>query len=154
MNFGGPEDTPQLPLTPRRKAMLAAGAALFLAQIAAAIAIAPPTTGTGDANPGVLLIAWLASIAVSVVTVLLIIRQADLPDIATASMIVAIAVLAAFALTAAYDVRGTQAEANLTDALFLGVTAGGLTAMIVWGIATAVARALKLPTTAHLRDHP
>ena len=101
------EDTPQLPLTPRRKAMFAAGAVMFFAQIAAAIALAPPTTGIGDADPGVLLIAWLVSIAWSVVTVLLLIRQADLPDIATASMIVAIAVFAAFALTAAYDVRGT-----------------------------------------------
>lgn len=152
MNFGGAEDTPQLPLTPRRKAMLAAGAALFFAQIGAAVAVAPLMTGAGDADAGVLLIAWLVSIAWSVVTVLLLIRQADLPDIATASMIVAISVFAVFALAAAYDVRGTDDEANLTDALFLGVTAGGLTAMIVWGLATAVARALKLPTTAHLRD--
>lgn len=146
------EDGPQLPLTNRRRVMLAIGLALFAGQVAAAIAVAPPTTGAGDADALVLLVLWTASIAWSLTTVLLVIRQADLPDIATASMIVTISPFAAYALSGALDVRGTRDEVNLTDALFLGVTSGALTAMIVWGAAMGIARMLRLPTTAHLRD--
>jgi hypothetical protein len=34
--------------------------------------------------------------------------------------------------------------------MFLGVTGGALTAMIVWGVAMAAARVLRLPTTREL----
>lgn len=140
-------ETPQLPLTRWRVALTIAGAAMFLAQVAGAAAIAPRITGTGDANAGALAAVWAASIPWSAVAVLLLVRQADLPDVATASMLVVIAAFGAFALSAAYDARGTDDAVNLTDALFLGVTGGGLTAMIVWGVAMGVARALRLPTT-------
>lgn len=139
------EDGPQLPLSTRRKALLAAGAAMFAAQVIGAIAVAPPTTGEGDANGALLIALWAASVAWSTVTVLLLIRQAEIPDIATASMLVVISAFAAFSLTAAFDARGTESEVNVTDALFLGVTGGALTAMIVWGAATGIARALRLP---------
>ncbi len=145
------EDSPQLPLTSRKKVLLSIGAALFLGQIAAAWAVAPPTTGAGDADALVALALWAACICWSLTIVLLVIRQADLPDIATASMLVTIAAFAAYALSGALDARGTPDEVNMTDALFLGVTSGGLTAMIVWGAAMAIARVLRLPTTAHLR---
>ena len=147
-------ERPQLPLTNVRKALVAAGAALFLAQIAAAILSAPPTTGPGDSDPAMLALMWATAIAWSVVTVLCIVRQTDLPDVATASMLVAIGTAGAFALSAAFDARGDGAEVNLTDALFLGVTGGALTGMIVWGAAMAVARVLRLPTTAGLDPEP
>jgi hypothetical protein len=114
--------------------------------------LAPPTTGADDANGWLLLGIWLASIGWSVATALLLVRQADLPDVATASMLVCITAFAAFALSAGFDARGTDAEQNLTDALFLGVTTGALDGLIVWGIAMGVARALRLPTTRELRD--
>lgn len=145
-------ERPQLPLTKARKALVATGAMLFLAQIAAAILLAPPTTGPGDSNPAMLAWMWAAAITWSVATVLCVVRQTDLPDVATASMLVAISTAGAFALSAAFDARGDGTEVNLTDALFLGVTGGALTGMIVWGAATAVARALHLPTTAHLTE--
>jgi len=137
----------ELPLTDRKKALLAVGALMFAAQVVAAIALAPVITGEGDANAPAIFALWAASIPWSVIAALLIVRQADLPDIATASMIVTIAPFAMFTLAAAYEARGTSAETNLTDAMFLGVTAGALTAMVVWGIAMGVARLFKLPTT-------
>jgi hypothetical protein len=145
------EERPQLPLTSLRKALVAAGAALFGAQVLTAWAIAPATTGPGDANAGVLAAMWAISIGWSTLAVLLLVRQADLPDIATASFIVAIAVFGAFALSAALDLRGTEDEVNVTDALFMGVTSGALTGMIVWGVALGIARLLRLPTTEGLR---
>jgi hypothetical protein len=141
------EDGPQLPLTSLRKALVAAGLALFAAQVIAAIAVAPPTTGEGDANAGVLAAMWLGTIVWSTATVLLLVRQADVPDVATAAFIVTISAFAAFALTAALDARGTEDEVNVTDALFMGVTSGALTALIVWGVALVIARVLRLPTT-------
>ncbi|HEY8172275.1 MAG TPA: hypothetical protein VIH21_04245 [Dehalococcoidia bacterium] len=120
---------------------------MFLIQIGAAIALAPPTTGVGDANAGLLAAMWAGSVLWSATAVLLLVRHADLPDIATASMLVTIAAFAAFTLTAAFDARGTKAEVNLVDGLFLGVTAGALTAMLVWGIALGTARILKLPVS-------
>lgn len=138
----------ELPLTDRKKAQLAIGGAMFAAHVVAAIALAPVITGGSGANATAIFVLWAASIPWSAATALLIVRQADLPDIATASMIVTIAPFAMFTLAAAFEARGTSAETNLTDAMFLGVTAGALTAMLVWGIATGVARLLKLPTSA------
>jgi hypothetical protein len=40
----------------------------------------------------------------------------------------------------------------MVDSLFLGVTSGALTALVVWGIAMFVARVLHLPTTERLHD--
>lgn len=139
-----------LPLTRYRIALLVMGAAMFATQIIAAIVIAPMITGEGDANGGALAALWLGSIPWSVLTVLCLVRQADLPDIATASMLVTIAPYAAFTLSAALDARGTTAEVNVVDTLFLGVTAGALTSMIVWAVAMGIARLLKLPTTREL----
>jgi hypothetical protein len=133
------------PLSNRRLALVALGGAMAIAQVGAAWLLAPPTTGEGDANAGALLGMWAASLAWSTVAVLLLVRYADLPDIATASMLVTIPAFAAFTLSAAFDARGTRSEINLTDGLFLGVTAGALTSMLVWGISMAVARALRLP---------
>jgi hypothetical protein len=146
------EDGPQLPLTPMRKALVAAGVAMFVAQIAVAALLAPPTTGRDDADVVVLAALWGGSVVWSVITVLLLVRQADAPDVATASFIVTIAAFATFALSAANDVRGTADEVSMVDALFLGVTSGALTALLVWGVAQAVARLLRLPTTAVLHE--
>jgi hypothetical protein len=146
------EERPQLPLTRRRKALVAAGAMLFVAQVVAALMLAPMFTGPDDANPGAIVSLWGAVTLSSVVITLLLVRQADLPDIATAAMLVAIATFAAFTLSAAYDVRGTDDEVNMVDSLFLGVTSGALTALVVWGIAMFVARVLHLPTTERLHD--
>lgn len=146
-----PEHEPQLPLTPLRHWLLAAGGLMFLTQVAAAWLLAPAMTGKGDTDAAALAGVFAASLAWSTVIVLFIIRQADLPDIATASMLVVIPPAAVFALTAAYDARNEPGGGELVDALFLGVTGGALTAMLVWGAAMAIARTLKLPTTAHLR---
>jgi hypothetical protein len=146
------EDGPQLPLTPIKKTLLAAGIAMFAAQLAGAITAAPRMTGTGNTEASVLIAMWGASIAWSAVTALLLVRQADLPDVATASFLVVISPFVAFALTAALNARGSDAEVNVVDTLFLGVTAGALTGLIVWAIAMAVARLLHLPTTAALRE--
>jgi len=146
------EDGPQLPLTSLRKALLAAGVGMFAAQLVGAIAAAPRTTGTGNADAAVLFAMWGASIAWSAMTVLLLVRQADLPDVATASFLVVISSFSAFALAAALNARGSDAEVNVVDTLFLGVTGGALTALIVWALAMGVARLLRLPTTAALRD--
>jgi hypothetical protein len=140
----------ELPLTDRKKVLLAIGAAMFALHVIAAIVLAPVTTGAGDANAAAIFALWAASIPWSAVAALLIVRQADLPDIATASMTVTIAPFAMFTLAAAFEARGTSAETNLTDAMFLGVTAGALTGIFVWGIALGVARLLRLPTSANL----
>jgi hypothetical protein len=142
----------ELPLSTRRKVLVAIGAAMFLAQIAAAALLAAPTTGVGDANAGVLAGMWCGALAWSAVAVLLLARQANLPDIATASMLVTIAPFATFALAAAIDARGTDAEVNLVDTLFLGVTIGALTSLLVWAIAMAIARVLHLPAEPPQQD--
>jgi hypothetical protein len=146
------DERPQLPLTTRKKALVAIGAVMFLAQIVAAVLVAPSVTGPSDADAGLLVSMWGGITLWSVAVTLLLVRQADLPDIATAAMLVTISTFAAFTLSAAYDVRGTEHDVNMVDALFLGVTGGALTAMVVWGIAMFTARVLRLPTTADLDD--
>jgi hypothetical protein len=138
---------PEPPLTTRRKALLAAGALMLVAQVLAAWVISPALTGPGDASAGALAATWCGSVAWSAATALLLVRLADLPDVATASMIAVISAFAAFTLSGALDLRGTDDAVNVTDALFLGVTAGGLTSVVVWLIAFAVARLLRLPAT-------
>lgn len=145
------EDHPQLPLTPARTALVAAGIALFAAGIVVAVALAPRIIGAGHAGPALLLAVWAASLAWAVLTVLLLVRQTDLPDVATASLLVTISAFASFALAAAFHARATDAGVDLVDALFFGVTAGALSALIVVAIALAVARLLRLPTTEALR---
>ena len=145
------EDGPQLPLTTRRTVLAGVGAVMCVAQWAAAVALAPATTGA-NANGAVLAVAWSVSIVWSATTVLLLVRQADLPDVATASFVVTISAFAAFALSGAIDAQGTTHEVNITDTLFLGVTTGALTALGVWAIAMGAARLFRLPTTAPLRD--
>jgi hypothetical protein len=86
------------------------------------------------------------------VTVLLLVRQADLPDVFTASFLVTISACAVFALVAALSRRGSGGELNLVDTLFFGVTVGAMTGLIVWGAAMGIARALRLPTTEALRE--
>jgi hypothetical protein len=126
---------------------VAAGIALFAVGVLAAIALAPRVTGTDNGDAATLLAIWVASVPWAVLTVLLVVRQADLPDVATAAFVVTITPFAAFALTAALAARGTDAEVDLVDTLFLGVTVGAMTALLVWGIALGVARLLRLPTT-------
>jgi hypothetical protein len=146
------DERPQLPLTHRKKAFVAVGVLLFALQVVAAAIVAPRITGPGDANFGMLVSLWGVTTLSSVIITLLLVRQADLPDVATASMLVTIATFAMFTLSAAYDVRGTDDGVNMVDALFLGVTTGALTAMVVWAIAMLVARVLRLPTTAGMGD--
>lgn len=143
---------PELPLSARRKVLVVLGAAMFLVQVGAAAALAAPTTGEGDARAGILAAMWCGALAWSVVTTLLLVRQANLPDIATASMLVTIATFGTFTLMAALDARGSESEVNLVDALFLGVTGGALTGLLVWGAAMGVARVLRLPAEAPSRD--
>ncbi|MBI5289310.1 MAG: hypothetical protein HY873_10115 [Chloroflexi bacterium] len=144
------EDRPQLPLSTRRKVLVAIGSAMFLGQLAAAALLAEPTTGAGDASIGVLALMWAGCLGWSVVTTLLVIRQADIPDVFTASLLVTVAPFAVFALLAAIAVRGTDQETDVVSAMFFGITSGALTAVLVWFIAMAVARVLRLPTTAGL----
>src|SRR5437773_2496273 len=141
------EDGPQLPLTSQRKVLVAVGVTLLFAQLIIGAVIAPLITGPDNANTIALFVVWVASIPLSATGVLLIVRQANLPDIATASFIITISSYAAFTLSAAMAARGTRAEVDLVDALFLGVTTGSLTALIVWALAQGVARLLRLPTT-------
>lgn len=141
------DDRPQLPLTARRKVLVAIGAVMFAAAVAAAWLVAPRVTGPDDADAGALVSLWGVSVLWCVITTLLLIRQADLPDIATAAMLVTIATFASFTLSSAYDVRGTGDSVNMVDSLFLGVVSGALSALVVWSIATFVARVLRLPTT-------
>ena len=147
----GPVHEPELPLTPRKMAMVAIGAVMAATQVLIAIALAPSTTGAGNADAGRLALIWCGCIAWSVPATLLLVRQADPADIATAAFLVTISAFAAFALSGALHVRGTSQEVDLVDTLFLGVTTGALTALLVWGIATAAARLLRLPTTEALR---
>ena len=145
------EDGPQLPLTARRKALTAVGAVMMLAQIAVAVALAATTTSVGDTSTGRIVGLWAISIPWSVVATLLLVRQADLADIFTASLLLTISASAIFALVAALGRRGSSGEVNLVDTLFFGVTVGAMSGMIVWGIAMGAARLLRLPTTEALR---
>jgi hypothetical protein len=145
------EDGPQLPLTTRRTVLAGVGVVMCVVQWGAAIALAPATTGV-NANAAAIAAAWAASIVWSATAVLLLVRQADLPDVATASFMVTISAFAVFAVAGAIDAQGTAHEVNVTDMLFLGITTGALTALVVWVIAMGVARVLRLPTTAALRD--
>jgi hypothetical protein len=135
-------EEPELPLTPREKVTLTAGATMFAAQLVVAVVLAPRVTGE-HANAAALLALWAGAIPWSVAAVLLLVRRPDLPDVATASMLVTIASFATFTLVAALAARGTEHEVDVVDTLFLGVTTGALTALIVWGCAMGVARALR-----------
>jgi hypothetical protein len=146
------QDGPQLPLTGRRKLLVALGALMLAAQLLAAVVAAPLTTGHDNANAAALGALWAGSIPWSAAAVLMLVRQADLPDVATASFVASISGCALFALVAALNARGTSAETDLVDAIFLGVTIGAMTALAVWAIAMGTARAFRLPTTAALRD--
>ncbi len=146
------EDRPQLPLTPRRKILVGIGGLMFVAQIAAAVLLADPTTGEGDASAAVFAAMWAGSVVWSVITTLLLIRQADIPDVFTAALLVTIAPFALYALVAALAVRGTSQETDIVNAMFFGITLGALTAILGWGISMGLARLLKLPTTAGLVD--
>jgi hypothetical protein len=144
------EDRPQLPLTTQRKVLVVIGAAMFVGQLVAAGLVAEPTTGAGDASLLMLALLWVASVAWSAAATLLLVRQADIPDVFTAALLVTVSPFALYALVAAVAVRGTEQEVDVVNAMFFGITAGALTAVLVWGIAMGIARALKLPTTARL----
>ena len=144
------EDGPQLPLTQRRKVLVALGAAMALTQIIVAALAAPVTTGD-RADAGVLAALWAGSAIWSAASVLLLVRQADLPDVATASFLVTIPTFAVYALVAAVRAHDTDPKVNIVDAMFLGITVGAMTALFVWAIAMGIARLLRLPTTAELR---
>ena len=144
------ENRPQLPLTTRRKILVGIGAAMFLVQVGAAALLADPTTGEGDASLAVFAALWAGSVAWSVTATLLLIRQADIPDVFTAALLVTIAPFALYGLMAALAVRGTSQETDIVSAMFFGITVGALTAILVWGMAMGLARALKLSTTAGL----
>ncbi len=146
------EDGPQLPLTTRRLALVIVGVSLFLLQLGAAALLAEPTTGKGDASIGVFAALWSGCVVVSTVTTLCIVRQADIPDVFTAALLVTITPFALYALLASFALRGTDQETDIVSSMFLGITVGGLTAVLVWGMAMGVARALKLPTTAGLDE--
>lgn len=141
------EDRPQLPLTRRRAALVAAGIVLFMGQLTAAAALAAPTTGPGDARALTFALLWAASVAVSIVVTLCVIRQAEIADVFTAALLATIAPYALYALVAALDLRGTPDEVDLVSAIFLGVTTGGLTAVVVWALSMGIARLLRLPTS-------
>jgi len=144
------EDRPQLPLSNRRKVLVGIGGAMFLGQLAAAALLVEPTTGAGDASIGVLALLWAGCLGWSVIATLLVIRQADIPDVLTASLLVTVAPFALYGLLAAVAVRGTDQETDVVSAMFFGITAGALTAVLVWAIAMGIARLLRLPTTAGL----
>lgn len=140
------EDRPQRPLTTTRIALVAVGGVLFVAQLIAAALLAPPTTGPGDASLGTFVILWVASILVATTITLCIIRQADVADVFTAALLATITPYALYALVAALELRGTPDETDVVSAVFLGVTTGALTGVLVWAIAMVVARLLGLPT--------
>ena len=144
------EDGPQLPLTQRRKVLVAIGAAMAAGQLIAAVLAAPGTTGD-HADPSVFGAMWAGTIAWSVIAVLLLVRQADLPDVATASFLVTISAYAVYALTASWHLNDANAGVNIVDGMFLGITVGAMTALFVWALAMGIARMLRLPTTAGLR---
>lgn len=144
----GFEDRPQLALTTRRKVLSAAGALMWAALLIAAALTAPRVTGEGDANAAAVLGLWAAAAAWSVPATLLLVRQADAPDIFTAAFLIVISACALFALVAALDARGTEAERDVVDTMFFGVTTGALTGLLVGAGALLIARALRLPTSA------
>ncbi|HXK33096.1 MAG TPA: hypothetical protein VNM91_03670, partial [Dehalococcoidia bacterium] len=88
----------------------------------------------------------------SVPATLLLVRQADAPDIFTAAFLIVISACALFALVAALDARGTDAERDVVDTMFFGVTTGALTALLVGAAALLLARALHLPTSTAAED--
>jgi hypothetical protein len=141
------EDRPQLPLTNRRKALVGAGVVIFFGQLAAAAALAAPTTGDGDASLAVFAALWAGCFVLSVVGTLCIIRQADIPDVFTAALLMTIPPFAVYALMAAMAVRGTDEETDVVSAMFLGITVGALTAILVWAVAMGIARAMKMPVS-------
>jgi hypothetical protein len=147
-----PDERPQLPLTTRRKYLVLLGAAMFLAQLGAAVALAEPTTGEGDARIGLVLLLCAASFIWSVATTLCLIRQADIPDVFTASLLVTIPPFALYALIAALAARDTAAETDVVSAMFLGITVGAMLGLLVWAASMAIARLLHLPTTDGLQD--
>ncbi len=145
------EHRPQLPLTQRRKWLVGLGATMALVQIIGAAIAAPATTGD-NANAATLAALVGASIVWSVATVLLLVRQTDLPDVATASFLVTISAFALYALVAAAHAHDSDPKVNIVDAMFLGITVGAMTALVVWALAMGIARLLRLPTTAALHD--
>jgi hypothetical protein len=148
------DDRPQIPLTPRRMTLVAAGGVMFVGQLVAAAVLAAPTTGPGDADPGVFALLWAGSVLWSVGITLCIIRQADIADVFTAALLVTIGPYALYALLGALDLRGTRDETDIVSAMFLGITVGALTAVLVWGIAMAIARLLRMPMSADGGSRP
>jgi hypothetical protein len=118
---------------------------MFAAQLLAAYLLAEPTTGPGDARASVFGLMWAVCVVWSVAATLCIIRQADIADVFTAALLVTIAPFALYALLAALSLQGTDAETDVVSALFFGITAGALTAVVVWMLSMAVARFLRLP---------
>lgn len=145
------EDGPQLPLTQRRLALVVIGAAMAIAQLIAGAAVAAATSGD-NADLGVFAAMWAGTVAWSSVAVLLLVRQADLPDVATASFLVTISAYALYALVASVHAHDANAKINIVDGMFLGITVGAMTALVVWALAMGIARLLRLPTTAALRE--
>jgi hypothetical protein len=139
------EDRPQLPLTPLRRLLVAAGITIFGLQVIAAALLARPTTGEGDVSITVVAALWAGCFALSTVGALCIIRQADIADVFTAALLMTIPPFAVYALFAALAVRGTEEETDVVSAMFFGITVGALTAVLVWAAAMGLARALKLP---------
>jgi hypothetical protein len=119
--------------------------AIFAGQVVGAALLAPPTTGAGDANLAVLAALWLACLGLSIFGTLCIIRQADIADVFTAALLITTPPFAVYAVAAALAVRGTEEETDVVSAMFLGITVGALTAVLVWAVAMGLARMLKLP---------
>ena len=128
------------------------GVMLFVAQLIAAVLLAPPTTGPGDASATVFAALWVLSVVLSTTITLCIVRQADIADVFTAALLSSVAPYALYALIAALDLRGTPDETDIVSAVFLGVTTGALTGVLVWAIAMMFARALGLPTAIDTGD--
>jgi hypothetical protein len=145
------EDRPQLPLTSGRKMLVGLGAAIFVVQLVGAALVAEPTTGEGDASIAMFAGLWLTCLVLSIAGALCIIRQADIADVFTASLLMTIPPFAVYALVAALAVRGTDEETDVVSAMFFGITVGALTAVLVWAVAMGLARLLKLPVS---KDEP
>jgi hypothetical protein len=141
------EERPQLPLTRQRTLLVGIGLVLFAVQLAGAAFLAAPTTGPGDAEALTFALLWLGSVVVSTAVTLCVIRQADIADVFTAALLATISPYALYALMAALNLRGTPDEVDLVSAIFLGVTTGGLTAVVVWAISMGIARLLRIPTS-------